>query len=378
MKEIFNELFSTDGFMRRWSCGNWTPVHGWMYILSNVAIGLAYIATPLILLIFIKKKKYKIPFEGIIFLFIAFIFMCGTTHITDAIMFWYPVYKFNALLLSITALISWATVIALIQKLPHLMSFKSPLQLEEIITERTKKLHSLNADLLKSQQETELLSHQKDEFISIASHELKTPLTSLRVMVQILKEETPDKKLLDSMDSQITKLIVLTNDLLDATKLQAGQTTDYTIEETHLFDVVKNAYDDLKITTTHKFTIINLSKNDIVKIDVKRISQVVANFITNAIKYSPDNSAIEIKLENKDDKIIVSVKDQGIGIPKEQQGKIFERFYRVNFDNSHTYPGLGLGLYISKEIIKKHKGDISFTSEEGKGSIFYFSLPVRR
>ena len=110
--------------------------------------------------------------------------------------------------------------------------------------------------------------------------------------------------------------------------------------------------------------------------DRDRIGQVLSNLLNNAIKYCQNCKQIIVNLESKEEMAICSVQDFGNGIIKTQQDKIFERFYRVTGNNLHTYPGLGLGLFIAKEIIDRHNGKIWFESEEGKGSIFYFSLPI--
>ena len=110
--------------------------------------------------------------------------------------------------------------------------------------------------------------------------------------------------------------------------------------------------------------------------DRDRIGQVLSSLLSNALKYSDSGDEIIVKTEKQNGKVICSIKDNGIGIAQDQQTKIFERFYRASGENLHTYPGLGLGLYISKEIIEKHHEKIWVESEEGKGSVFHFSLPI--
>jgi signal transduction histidine kinase len=110
--------------------------------------------------------------------------------------------------------------------------------------------------------------------------------------------------------------------------------------------------------------------------DKDRIGQVLINFLTNAVKYSPESRNILVKTELNGNNVIVSVQDAGIGISKGDQQKIFERFYRVEGKNEKTFPGFGIGLFIAAEIIKKHNGTIGVDSQEGRGSTFYFSIPV--
>lgn len=223
------------------------------------------------------------------------------------------------------------------------------------------------------------LLRQKDEFLGIASHELKTPVTSIKAYGQVLqtiferKKDPTSVAALQKMDSQVNKLTGLIQDLLDVTKIQAGKML-FNKETFNVSNLVTELVDELQLTTQKHTIIKKLDTTIEVFGDRERIGQVITNFITNAIKYSPLADKIEIELYMVESDIIVSVKDFGIGIPIEMQGFIFEQFYRVSASHS-TIPGLGIGLYISSEIIKRIGGKIWVESEPGAGSTFYFSLP---
>ncbi|RYY70038.1 MAG: HAMP domain-containing histidine kinase [Chitinophagaceae bacterium] len=220
----------------------------------------------------------------------------------------------------------------------------------------------------------------KDEFISIASHELKTPVTSIKGYVQLLKYNfendgnQPAADMLGKVDTQINKLTNLIGDLLDVKKIENGQLL-YQREEFDFNELVKEVVEETqRVIPNHPITcIMDTPKN--VMGDRIKIGQVLTNFIDNAAKYSPAGSPIIITTKNTNDYIQLSVKDNGIGIPADQQAKVFDRFFRVNGDKENTYAGLGLGLYISAEIIKRHKGKLYLESEPDKGSVFYFQLP---
>src|SRR6185437_3406201 len=190
--------------------------------------------------------------------------------------------------------------------------------------------------------------------------------------------ENADKRresMLSKMDSQIDKLTSLITDLLDTSKMQNGKLI-YNKTFFQLNELIREIVDETQVTNvSHKIII---EKNIPVQLyaDRERISQVLSNLLSNAIKYCPYCKQIIVRLEKKGETAICSVKDFGNCINKAQQNKIFERFYRVTGNNLHTYPGLGLGLFIAKEIIERHNGKIWFESEEGKGSTFYFSLPI--
>ncbi|MBA2250439.1 MAG: hypothetical protein H0W12_09635, partial [Chitinophagaceae bacterium] len=230
------------------------------------------------------------------------------------------------------------------------------------------------------QKETLDLMQKKDDFMSIASHELKTPVTSLKAYAQILLMESAslgtEKKemMFEKMNVQIDKLTLLINDLLDTSKLREGELS-YNRQPVNFNEVVKEVVDEIQRTSlVHKILLLS---NPPVKIfaDKERIGQVIVNLLTNALKYCRERD-IKVTVEITQKKVICSVTDEGIGIPKDQQDKIFDRFYRVTGKNLHTYSGLGLGLYISKEIIIQHDGEIFVESEPGKETRFYFILPI--
>ena len=227
------------------------------------------------------------------------------------------------------------------------------------------------------------LQRQKDEFIGIASHELKTPVTSVKAYTQLLKEiaagrgDTIETQMLTKMDGQITKLSNLITDLLDVTKIQAGklQFNDAYFDFDKLADEV---VEELQRTTPRHQLVGQFSNIGIVYGDEHRISQVITNLLSNAIKYSPNANKIIVTTGKGDSELKLSVQDFGIGIPKDHQEKVFEQFYRVSNNKQHLYPGLGLGLYISAEIIRREGGEIGVESTEGEGSTFYFTLPLDR
>jgi two-component system phosphate regulon sensor histidine kinase PhoR len=220
---------------------------------------------------------------------------------------------------------------------------------------------------------------KKDEFIGIASHELRTPLTSLKGYLQLIghkKDVLPDgvKQYVDKALNSLNKLQRLVNDLLDVSKIQAGR-LEYGLHPVDMTELIKLSTENARHVYP-TFSIENKAQPGlIVNGNEERLEQVLMNFINNAVKYSPDNNSIVIKAEKLPDCVRVSVIDKGIGLSPEQKGKIFERFYRVE-DKKFMSSGLGMGLYISQEIISNHKGKIGVESRLGEGSTFYFDLPM--
>jgi len=221
---------------------------------------------------------------------------------------------------------------------------------------------------------------KKDEFIGIASHELKTPLTSLKGYLQLIasykKEELPPmvKTYVEKANSSINKLQHLVNDLLDVSKIQAGR-LEYSLNSINLTQLINGCIENAEhIYADYKFK--NLAAADLsIHGNAERLEQVIMNLINNAVKYSPVNKEVIIKATQQWDSVRVSVTDFGIGLSAEQIERIFERFYRVE-DKKFMTGGLGMGLYISTEIINAHNGKIGVESEPGKGSTFYFDLPL--
>ena len=375
--EFFSKLFNTSDWPARWHCGSWTDFHGWLYILSDVSIWAAYFAIPVLLFRIIRTRKDILPFSKIIGLFIAFILLCGTTHLLDAVIFWWPAYRLSALVRLATALVSIITVFALYKMLPAILNLRTLEQLEKEIDERKKAEQHAQSQLILKQAAEDLMA-KKDEFMSIASHELKTPITTVKASLQVLQRMTGKNDALQNMapfvekaSRQVNKLTVIINDLLDVSKIQAGKLELFE-SEFNLMELIKECVDNVTMDNSLYVVQITGDEKIMVTADKNRIEQVLNNLLTNAIKYSPENKFISVKYEKYEDKQVkLSVTDNGIGIPGDKIDHIFDRFYRVE-NNSQYFSGVGLGLYISSEIIKKHSGEIGVNSVFGKGSTFWF------
>jgi PAS domain S-box-containing protein len=231
-------------------------------------------------------------------------------------------------------------------------------------------------------QEMKEQDQQKDFFISMASHELKTPITSIKGYVQILQsiykksEDAFLKNSLNTIDKQILTLTNLIADLLDVSKIKSGSLV-LNKENFEITDLIKEVVEEIThINPDYSIGFSHTGKAPVVYADKGRIGQVLINFLTNAVKYSPDSKKVVVKSFIQDHQLLVSVQDSGIGISKADQEKIFERFYRVEGKNEKTFPGFGIGLFIASEIIKRHDGKIGVTSEPDKGSVFFFSIPL--
>lgn len=247
--------------------------------------------------------------------------------------------------------------------------------LEQQVEQTVKELQSAITDI-EDQKESD---KKKDEFISIASHELKTPLTTIKAFFQLaVREISPDSKpyqLVGQASRQLMRMERLISDLLDVSKINAGK-MQYYLEDFDFHDLLAEATGSVQEIYPRHRLILERNVPARVTADRHRIEQVIINLLTNAVKYSPGAEMVLIRSELKENFLFVQIQDFGIGIAEKHLSELFGRFYRVDLE--HRFQGLGLGLFISAEIIKRHGGIIKVESEQGKGSVFTFQLPVVR
>jgi PAS domain S-box-containing protein len=227
--------------------------------------------------------------------------------------------------------------------------------------------------------EQKQLEERKNAFISIASHELKTPITSLKGFTQILQRRLqaiadPQTLLfLDRMDAQLKRLNNLINDLLDVSKMQTGILA-FRENAIDLDTLVHETVENIQATTTHQLVLEGATHVQVYG-DWDRLGQVLINLLTNAVKYSPQADRVLIHLSSDKQQAKISVQDFGIGIAGEHHERIFDRFYQVGDPQGKSYPGLGIGLHIARTIVERHGGRLWLESKRGAGSTFYLTLP---
>ncbi|HLH62496.1 MAG TPA: PAS domain S-box protein [Ktedonobacteraceae bacterium] len=226
------------------------------------------------------------------------------------------------------------------------------------------------------------LEQHKDAFIGMASHELKTPLTSLKGFTQLLKRMFEKQGILEPlpyltrMDSQLDKLTKLIKDLLDISKMQKEK-LPLNIETLDLNELVSQTVEIMQaMIHTHHLHFESAAQPAAVG-DRDRIGQVLINLLNNAVKYSPDADQVVVRVSADQEQAIVSVQDFGKGIAPVHHQKIFDRFYQISDDDDKPFSGLGIGLYISSQIIKQHHGRLWVESQKGSGATFYFALPLK-
>ncbi|HVT43738.1 MAG TPA: GAF domain-containing sensor histidine kinase [Thermoanaerobaculia bacterium] len=236
-----------------------------------------------------------------------------------------------------------------------------------------------NAQLFQSEEEA---NRERDEFVSLVTHEIKNPLTSITGYAELAEESIQRQELDSSVESlrvirdESKKILRLAEDLLDASKMAAGKFS-VRFEQVDLREIVDGIARKYARTTTHEIEVSVQTELPPLDGDPIRLSQVVENLVSNAVKYSDGQSRIIITLARADERAVMTVRDFGNGIPPQKQPLIFERFYRVEEDGL-AVKGTGLGLFISREIVRMHGGNITVQSTLGEGSLFCVELPIER
>ena len=246
-------------------------------------------------------------------------------------------------------------------------------------------LQSYAEELEITNRKLEEANQTKDQFLSIASHELKTPVTSIRGQAQLslrrlAKQKNPAPEIkeigisLKKINDQTTRLTTLIDDLMDVSSIRTGK-LELRKQKCDLRDICREVAEDQRLLSGRPITLNMPDKSLKMHVDCERLAQVFVNLMSNAIKYSPDESPVEVVLNEQPSSVVVEIKDFGKGISRDQQEHIFETFYRTPDAQTSSQRGLGLGLAIAKDIVERHNGRIWCESEPGHGSTFFVELP---
>jgi signal transduction histidine kinase len=248
-------------------------------------------------------------------------------------------------------------------------------------------MQSYAEELEVSNQKLDDANQMKDRFLSVASHELKTPITTIRGQAQLVlrrlskqKELSPElesiRTTLARINEQTTRLTLLIDELLDVSSIRTGKMA-LRKRRCDLRDLCSEVVDDQRMLTGRQITLDLPPAAVQTHIDSDRLAQVLVNLVGNAVKYSPEDSPVEVKVCQNGEHAIICVRDHGRGIDSDQLEHIFESFYRTPDAEASSKRGLGLGLAISKDIVERHDGRIWCESEPRRGSAFFVELPLR-
>jgi len=364
IKDFFSGLFDTHLWPPRWKCGQWSEFHGWLYIISDLMIWLAYFMIPIIIIDYFYRKRPNIRFHSVYILFASFILLCGTTHFLDAVMFWHPVYRFNGLVRFVTGVVSLFTVYHLIKMLPVLARSRTNLELEKEIALR-----------MKTEKELEEANGRLSSFAYIVSHDLQEPVRKIRTYADLLQKNNkikdedvllPTQKILQSA----TRMQTLIKDVLTLSTI--NDETPLTL--TNSGEALRAAMETLELQIREKEAEINVGNLPVVYCNLSYLTQVFTNLMSNGMKFNQQKPVIDISGRSDNLFHYIDIADNGIGIKPEFASKLFQPFQRFN-SKSSGYEGTGVGLAICKRIMEVHKGTIEMSSRPGGGTIFTLRFP---
>lgn len=363
--EFFQRLADTQDWPPRWFCGRWTDFHGWLYIISDLTIWLAYMAIPLILIRFLLVKK-GVPLSGVFWLFGAFILLCGLTHLLDALMFWWPAYRVSALVRFLTAAVSVATVIALIQYFHEAVGLRTSKEYDRELSFRQQAMQ----ELTRSNQELQ-------QFAYIASHDLQSPLKTIVNYLTLLEAKHGDQldtdahRLIGVSTAAADRMRVLINDLLEFSRV--GTAIEF--RPVDLNGVVNEILEEQQEEIQSLNATVDVGPLPTLTAHRTDLKQVFQNLITNGLKYHRAGVPPHITIRATDDgnQYQFSVSDNGIGIEPKYFERIFQIFQRLHGRNE--YPGTGIGLATCKKVVDIYGGQIWLDSMVGSGTTFYVTIP---
>lgn len=358
--EFFTKLFHTDDFMARWSCGKWTGFHGWVYIIADLMVFVAYFTIPALIFYVLRNKK-SIPFKGVLVLFILFILFCGATHLMDAIIFWYPAYRFNGFLLVCTAIISWITVGALIKILPIAFSMKTTDELEVVLNYRTSELE-----------------HQKEnleDFAQIVSHNLRSPIASFTSLLELydLKQTHEERdKIMVKFRDVLGRMNRSIDNMSEVVNWQLGVVQTESLSFGEVFRTVRTAMQG-KIEEAGATIQTDLKGKDRINYPRVYLESVFLNLISNSLKYSKPGKPCEIRVETNNHKrgIKMIYRDNGKGLDMARFG---HKLFQINQTFHGNDDARGIGLYLVKKHVVQMGGSIEVDSKVDEGMIFTIYL----
>ncbi len=388
MVDVISRLFDASGFPPRWQCGEWTPELGWLHIVSDLGIWGAYLAIPLVLGYFALGRR-NLPFRGIFLLFGTFILACGTTHLMEAVIFWWPAYRLAGVIKFATASVSWATVFALAWATPRLLRMRSPEELELEILERRRaeneaaryaeRLRAANLRLVESERD-------KSNLMANMSHELRTPLTLIMSPVEAMLEgergtlSDPDLARLRVVHNNTIRLMRMVTGLLDLSRLDAGK-FEVQREPVDLTELTRSIVADFQPAFDARGLIrhVGVELGDPwVLLDRYLYERIVFNLLSNAVKFTPSGGTITIELALEGDRAQLTVSDTGVGVAEGELPFLFERYRQVDGSSTRRFEGTGLGLALVKEFADLLGGKVAVSSELGRGSAFGVEFLARR
>jgi signal transduction histidine kinase/ActR/RegA family two-component response regulator len=412
MPDVLSSFFANN-FIPHGHCYLWKPGLVWLHLTSDALTTLAYYLVAFAIVYFTNERK-DLPAQTVMLL-VGFFFifaLCGTTHLMEVVTLWHPMYWVSGLIKALTGAWSFYTfTFLLIPLIPVALDAPSPAQLaltnqeleesrrciqainvelEQRVQERTAQLEASNRtkdELLMREQmiraEAEAANRAKDEFLSILSHELRTPLNAILGWSAMLRQRTlsEDKVLraLETIERNAKSQAQLIEDILDISRIITGKLR-LQVRRVNLVPVIESAIESVRLAAEAKSIRLQSvldSQAGLLLGDANRLQQVVWNLLSNALKFTPKDGRVEIRLERVNSYAEITVSDTGPGISSDFLPFVFDRFRQHDSTTTRSYGGLGLGLAIVRQLVELHGGTVTVVSPGiGQGTTFTVRLPA--
>ncbi|HEX5486205.1 MAG TPA: response regulator [Limnobacter sp.] len=361
-----------------------------LHVVSDALIAIAYFSIPAGLLYVASRRKGG-ALHGVYYLFAAFIMACGFTHLMGIVTLWYPLYYLDGLLKLLTAVVSVATALYLLPKLPMVLSLPNLdelMALNQQLSNENARRRQVESTLIEEKEKALALQRAQADFLANMSHEIRTPMNGIVGALSLLNE-TPlnaaQSELLNITRKSASSLVHLLNDVLDASKMESGQLL-IRENELNLPELLEEVAQTLNAEAESKGIELVCPTGYVPETpllgDEVRLKQVLFNLIANAIKFTKIGqvkvNVILTSTESQMSEVRFEVVDSGPGMSQSDQQKLFERFSQVDLSLAQAAQGTGLGLAISRQLVHLMGGRIGVDSQAGVGSMFWFTLPLKR
>ncbi len=378
----FQTLLSSYGFIPHGHCFLWKPGLVWLHVSSDSLIALAYLAISATLVYFVHKTRKEIPFHWMFLGFGLFIIACGTTHIMDVWTLWNPMYWLSGTLKLLTAVASVTTALALPPLVPQALKLLETAQQSE---QHRLHLETANKELEILYARLKELDQLKTQFFANVSHELRTPLALILAPTEKLLHRSDlnfeQQQDLEVIHRNARLLLKQVNDLLDVSKLEAGQMQVHYSQTdlVHLIQLITANFDGLAQERKINFTV-EVPDQVPAQVDVEKIERILLNLLSNAFKFTPPEGRIRCILTTSEEtppqQATLIIQDSGIGVAPELRDVIFERFHQGEAGLTRRFGGTGLGLAIVKEFVEQQRGTIQVEDAPIGGAEFRVEIPL--
>jgi chemotaxis family two-component system sensor kinase Cph1 len=371
-------LFDTSGFMPRWYCGDWTRAHGYLHVVSDSLIWGAYTAIPIVLAYFVIRRR-DVPLNKLFWLFAAFIFFCGTTHLVDAMMFYWPAYRFLGAFKVCTAVVSWATVLALIPAVPRALALPGLAKVNAALELEIATRQKAEAELAAANRELRERHRDTTEFISIITHDLKHPIFSIRTLQSLMQQRASDR-----LDANERNYIDLSLGECDRMIEMLGQLSSLARIDRTQVDIEHHDLRTFLGRCAERFAGGLGERGCRMVVDApaagvtfarQQVEQAIANLIDNAIKHGCCDGGDTIRLVGRigDAAAEITVEDNGAGIDPRHHERVFNLFHKLHGEER---PGSGIGLAAVRRLMQRIGGTVELDSQPGTGARFTLRFPV--